>query len=353
MPLTTRPLTLDGAYGEGGASLVRTALVMSALTQTPVTVQNVRGAMRQGGLAAEDLTLLSALGSCCDAEVSGTEFRSREFSFVPQGRPHALKEPISHSNVPESDPSVAAMVVLNALLPVLCQTKAYSTVVAEGETYGHRILTYDYYEQVALSAYRAMGVHAYPHLIVAGYGKGARGTVELDVEPSVPHGIDWAERGPFEGAFARIALSEVSEGIGERGVAHFERLARGAGIELHLEYEVVPSVNPGVFVTVWGQFATARGGATAKGERGIRVESVVQSAFGAFLEWYSSGSTVDEFLADQVLVALAFAEGDSALRLHRVTQRLQTMVWVIKQFLPIHITLRGGLGEPGELTVRR
>ncbi|KXK18155.1 MAG: RNA 3'-terminal phosphate cyclase [Armatimonadetes bacterium OLB18] len=353
MPLTTRPLTLDGAYGEGGASLVRTALVMSALTQTPVTVQNVRGAMRQGGLAAEDLTLLSALGSCCDAEVSGAEFRSREFSFVPQGRPHALKEPISHSNVPESDPSVAAMVVLNALLPVLCQTKAYSTVVAEGETYGHRILTYDYYEQVALSAYRAMGVHAYPHLIVAGYGKGpaARSnstssrafltaSIGRNVAPSKArlHGSPSprCRRGSESAAWLTLRGS-----LGAR-----------ESNSMWSTRSCLRSIRA-CSVTVWGQFATARGGATAKGERGIRVESVVQSAFGAFLEWYSSGSTVDEFLADQVLVALAFAEGDSALRLHRVTQRLQTMVWVIKQFLPIHITLRGGLGEPGELTVRR
>ena len=37
------PLVLDGAKGDGGGALVRTALAMSAITQQAVRIENVRG----------------------------------------------------------------------------------------------------------------------------------------------------------------------------------------------------------------------------------------------------------------------------------------------------------------------
>ena len=35
-------LTIDGSHGEGGGQILRTAVALSVLTQTPVEIKNIR-----------------------------------------------------------------------------------------------------------------------------------------------------------------------------------------------------------------------------------------------------------------------------------------------------------------------
>lgn len=42
MTLRRRPILIDGAHGEGGGQILRTALALSALTGRPLTVEDVR-----------------------------------------------------------------------------------------------------------------------------------------------------------------------------------------------------------------------------------------------------------------------------------------------------------------------
>ncbi|MCE9559250.1 MAG: hypothetical protein K8R88_09885 [Armatimonadetes bacterium] len=83
------------------------------------------------------------------------------------------------------------------------------------------------------------------------------------------------------------------------------------------------------------------------------MESIMNSAFENLLPWLKSEATVDPFLADQLLIPAAFAEEPSIFTTSNVTARLQTMAWVIKEFLPIHITILGREGEPGTIKVSR
>lgn len=106
-------------------------------------------------------------------------------------------------------------------------------------------------------------------------------------------------------------------------------------------------------MTIWGEFETGLGCGTGMGARGVRIETVAEQAFDQFLTWFKSDATVDPYLADQMLLPAALAEAPSTLITSKVTQRLITMAWVIKQFLPIHITIHGRDGEPGVIAVTR
>jgi RNA 3'-terminal phosphate cyclase len=89
------------------------------------------------------------------------------------------------------------------------------------------------------------------------------------------------------------------------------------------------------------------------GARGIRVEALAQTAFTQLIDWMSSDATVDPFLCDQILLAAVLAEGETIFKVSRLTQRFLTTAWVVKQFTPIHITIRGNEDGPGRVTVRR
>jgi len=136
-------------------------------------------------------------------------------------------------------------------------------------------------------------------------------------------------------------------------MAHLTNLGINSKIAFDGEIIGVNGRKPGLSVTVWAEYERGMGGASALGAKGIRAEAVAQAAFEDLLEWIRSDASVDPFLADQIIPAAILAEGESTFKVSRITRRLQTIIWVIKQFIPIHITVKGAEGEPGEIRIRR
>jgi RNA 3'-terminal phosphate cyclase (ATP) len=351
MPGLSAPIPLDGAHMEGGGALVRTALTMASLTQQPVRIFNVRGNAATPGLTSEDLAIQRALALACGAETSG-ELGGHDLLFVPTRRPAGLSE---RFDAPESptDRHANSPTVLMSVLPVLARSGVYSKVTAAGETHGNHVLSYDYFANVTLGALRRFGLYAFPELAMAGFGRGSSGEVRLEIEPSALSGVDWPTRGAMIACHATVALGDLSAAIGARGVSHLERLAHHAGLPLTVEISEVRTRTPGAYVTIWAEFERGFGGAGSMGRRGLRIEAVAQAAFDSFREWLAGETTIDSYLSDQILPTAAMAEGESLVRIARITQRFQTVAWVIKQFLPIRITVRGAEGEEGLVTIRR
>lgn len=346
------PILIDGAHGEGGSALFRTALAMAAITQQPVRVDSVRGGTKLQGLTLEDLTVVRAIGQSCGAEISGAQLGSTTLSFWPSHRPKGLKVDLDASDS-EGRGFANALVILNALIPVLVGTGVYSSLTVFGETFGLGSLGYDSFANVTLRAYRSLGVYGFPELRHAGWGRLGKGEVFLDLEPSRPMGFAAPERGELRLLRAVVTTSELSSHVGTRAISHLQRLATHAGSAIDVVVNDVPADDPGAFVTVWGEYAYGAGGGAAMGQKGVRIESVAQQAFQQWMDYHMSTATFDAFVADQILVGCALAEGETEFSVMKLTDRFTTMVWVIKQFLPIHLTVKGAAGTPGIVKIRR
>ncbi len=353
MRIQFEPLVINGSHGEGGGALLRTALTMSALTQHAVRVHNVRGAMRKAGLNSEDLTVLAALAASCQAEVDGDELESSEFTFAPTRPARALEQRFDVAAHEKGTVPGSAPVIVESLLPVLARAGAYSRISVLGETHGQNTLGYDAFERVSLPVHREQGLYAFVDLAWAGFGFGSRGELSAEVEPSVLEPVDWPERGSLVGCRAVVSYADVSEDIAERGARRIRQLFSEKGQAVDVEQVPVRARVPGVSVTLWAEFERGWGSGTALGQRGLRVELVVDNAWRSFQEWYDSPATVDAHLADQMLPLAVLAEGRTVYTTPRVTRRLVTMSWVIKQFLPVHITIKGEEGYSGTVTVER
>lgn len=353
MASTGTLIQLDGSHGEGGGALVRTALAMAALTQQAVKIDHVRAGTNHPGVDVEDLTLIKALAKSCGAETIGSELGSNSVSFLPTKRCSGLKNGL------DLDPKLLASrvpnanVLLNALLPVLARAGAYSHISLGGETYGSHSLCYDYFANVTLGAQRRLGLYAFPEQITAGFGREGGGEVTLEVEPSHLQAVNWSKRGEMVAARAVVSVGELPMTIAHRGLAHLTNLGINAKLPFEIDIIGVDSRKPGVCVTAWVEYENGIGGATAMGAKGVRIEAVAQAAFEDTFEWVRSGTSVDPYLADQILPTAIFAEGETTFTVSRLTKRFLTIVWVIKQFLPIHVTVKGTEGEAGEISIRR
>jgi RNA 3'-terminal phosphate cyclase (ATP) len=352
MASATALIVIDGAQGEGGGALLRTALAMSALTQQALRVDNVRGATRYPALDAEDVTLIRALARSCDAETTGAEVGSSSISFMPTRRPKNLNGQLEIVRA-DAGRGPNALIVLNSLLPVLARTGAYSSLRLEGETYGFNSLSFDYFSNVTLQALRKAGLYSIADLLGPGFGRDSQGEVSLDIEPSALHGLEWTDRGSLRSVHGVVATCGLSKSLGDRASAYLKNLGMNSGLQVEVEHLELEGRSTGAFVTVWARYERGFGGGTAMGSRGIRAETLAQSAFEQAFEWMSGNSTLDSFLADQLLLPLALAESPSVFSVPKLTQRLLTSIWVVKQFTPIHITVRGLENGPGTITIQR
>lgn len=323
---------------------------MAALTERPIRIDNVRGGTSFPGLDSEDLLLIQALTASCSAETTGVDRASNSFSFLPTRRAAGLNMELAPI---EGMRGANANVILNALVPVLAKTGVYSRVTAVGETYGHRSLSFDYFENVTLPALRKLGIYAFPELERAGFGRESKGVVAIEVEPSVVEGFVWEDRGKLLACQGLIVTSHLPKDIADRGAAHLKKLAETAGVEIDVEHEDVRSDRPGAHLTLWSVYERGLGGAAVMGTKGVRIETLAQASFEELLVWLKSSGTVDPFLADQILLPAAFAEKGCSFTISRLTERFMTSVWVIKQFLPIHITVKGSIDGPGSVVIKR
>lgn len=343
-------VAIDGSYGEGGGSIVRTALAMSALTQQSVKISSIRAGTPYPGLDVEDLVIATALAQSCQAESTGLEIGSDTLVFHPTARPRSLTGVLE---MPKTTRLPNAMIVLASLLPVLSRSGGYSSITCAGETYGSNALTFDYFAHVGLYACRKLGIYAFPELKMAGFGRESGGEVSIDIEPSAINGINWSQRGRLVSCQATVVTAELPNMVGQRGVAHLELMGRGANVPIEAEAVRVTAQRPGAFVTVWAHYENGTAGTTAIGQKGVRMEALAQNAFDNLMTWMSNDATVDPFLADLILIPAVLAEGETSFKTSRLTQRFLTSVWVVKQFVPIHITVRGKEDTPGTVSIRR
>ncbi len=352
MPPTSALIVIDGGHGEGGGALLRTALSMAAITQQPLRITNIRGNTRFQGIDAEDLTIIKALATSCAAEMVGAELGSKSLSFLPTRKATNLNGPLDSVRT-DNNRGPNSLVVLTTLLPVLARTGAFSSVSVAGETYGHNALGFEAFSKLTLHVLRRMGIYAYPQLNTAGFGRESSGEVSLDVEPSVIRGLQWTDRGSFKGLYATITSAGIPGNVAARAETHLHLLANNNGQKIEVERIPVESNQANIYINVWAEYENGIGGGASIGARGLRVESLAQSAYEETVDWMTGDATLDPFLPDQILLPVVLSDEPSSFKISRLTSRFLTTVWVIKQFLPIHITVRGSEGNPGSVTVQR
>ena len=93
-------------------------------------------------------------------------------------------------------------------------------------------------------------------------------------------------------------------------------------------------------------------GFSAVGERGKPSEQVAEEACLDFLAFAShTEAAVDMHLADQLLMPMALAVGESTFTTCRVTSHLLTNAHVIRQFVDARIEIEAEEAAPGRIRV--
>lgn len=338
-------IEIDGAMGEGGGQVLRSALSLSILTGQSFHLVNIRANRSRPGLQPQHLKAVEAAAAVCGGQVRGAAVNSQQIFFAP-GEVHTGRYRFDIGT------AGAATLVLQTIFLPLARGKDSSNITITGGTHVPFSPCYDYLERQWLPVIQSLGFWARLAMPQAGFYPRGGGEIQAQLRPVeniAP--LQAMERGKLLRIRGISSVANLEEGIARRQKLQALRRLEPICLDSKIEMTQMSSPGKGTLLLIQAQFEHAQSCHFALGALGKRAEQVADEAVAGLEEFLRSDGAVDEHLADQLLLPLAFADGESRYRTSRITRHLLTNAEVIRLFMPTRIIMEGSEGEPGTVII--
>lgn len=323
-------IELDGAAGEGGGQILRTALTLSMMTGQPFRIRNIRANRAKPGLMRQHLVAVQAVAKICGADIGPVEVGARTLEFTPgkvKGGEYAFAIGTAGS----------CTLVLQTILPALLFAEEASVVTICGGTHNPMAPPVQFLQRAYGRLLAEMGADVAIELKRFGFYPAGGGEVLARIQPCAKlKQLSLTTRGERIAAYAESFIAGVPLNVARR---ELECVATGMGWgEDQLLVRGLPQdQGPGnaLLITLEQQHVTEV--FCAFGEKSVRSETVARQAIQQVRSYLRSDAAVGEYLADQLLLPMALA-GGGEFTLSHVSAHAQTNAAVIAKFLPMTIT---------------
>jgi RNA 3'-phosphate cyclase len=320
---------IDGSFGEGGGQILRTATALAAVLKAPCHVFNIRKGRPKPGLQTQHLLGLKALNEICNGKLEGDFLNSTEIKFFPGE--------IKKEKITVKIPTAGSITLcLQTLLPVALFAKNPIKISFKGGgTDVPFSPTIDHFRYVFLKILEKMGAKVEINVIRRGFYPAGGGEAEVKVYPSKLKPLNLTERGNFQGI---LAISVASESLKERKVAERQlseprRVVKALKLKIEEKIEYAKTESPGSYLVLTVRYENTILGSDNLGKLGVPAEKIGKECMEKLLEEERSGTCLDRFLTDQILIYMALAEGKSQVKISKLTLHAQTNIKIIEQFL--------------------
>jgi RNA 3'-phosphate cyclase len=336
---------IDGSQGEGGGQVLRSSLTLSLLTGVETQIEDIRARRSKPGLRAQHLKAVEAAAAVGRAETEGGEFGSTRLTF----RPGKIQPGRYQFDIGTAGST--ALVLQTIFLP-LARSGDRSTVAITGGTHVRWSPSYHYLELHWLNFIRRLGCEAELDMHLAGFYPEGGGRMTAAITPcSQIKGLEVTERGALKQIRGISAISNLPRHIAER---QREQVIRRLGDRHYLtDIRLVDMSSrfKGTMLLLLAEFEGSQACYFSLGEIGKPAERVADEAVDQLEQFLYSDGAIDQYLADQLLLPLAFASGPSQLRTSKITRHLVTNADIIRSFVPVRIGIEGDLGDAGIISI--
>ncbi len=323
---------IDGSQKSGSGTIVRFALGLATLLGEELHLINIRAKREKPGLRPQHLKSIQALQQICQGSLSGGEIGSSEIRFKPGGE--------VKGGYYEWDIGTAGSTTLLAmtLLPAACfSTGAMSFRISGGLFQDFAPSAY-HMQSVFFSVLNKMGINAKLSIIRPGYVPRGGGVIEVTVEPVTGKikPISLLSQGDVVGIEGVALSSHLKERrVSERMVEKCNQVLKSDGYRAQIEviYDTL-ALQRGAALTIYAK--TSSGGiigADRAGEPRRTSEDIARYVARNLVEELAAGATVDRYLADQLIFYAALADGVSEYRIPRLTEHVETNLWLVETML--------------------
>ncbi|QER41693.1 RNA 3'-phosphate cyclase [Thermodesulfobacterium sp. TA1] len=343
-------LFIDGAYGEGGGQVLRTALSLSVITGKPFKIFNLRANRPKPGLQPQHLACVKATAHLAEAEVKGDILGSQELTFIPKKLP---ERSCYRFNIGTAG---STLLLFQTVLYPLSLSKG-GEVLIEGGTHVPFSPCYHYIKEVFLPTVKLLGLEGDLSLESYGFYPAGGGRIKAVVKPWERFSLPKLPESFIPGEISVYSI------VSERLPFHIvERQLNGALTELEgfekvsVYKERVKAKSDGTFVFLGAtdQEKILHAGFTELGKKGYPAEEVGKKVGKEWKNFLSTKAQFEEHLADQVLIplSLVFLKVQPSeffeFSVAKITKHLLTQAWLIPKFFPeLKIIVEGKEGEKG------
>ena len=321
-------ITIDGSHGEGGGQILRTAVCLSVITQTPVKIINIRANRPNPGIKLQHYTALLLLKRLCQARTEGLEIGSTTFSFYP-------REIKSGRYTVDVGTAGSITLICQSILPCVLRISEPIEVIVRGGTDVRWSPSWDYLCSVFLSALQRCGVNVDATLIQRGYYPKGGGEIFLRFSPCEGfQNICFDTPASYEHVKGIVHIGNLPLHVSTRMRHQAVRSLLTKNLQSEISVDMRSTLSSGAGITLWSQKGGGVIGCCELGEKGVSAETVALNAVARLIKDIRCKATVDEHLLDQLLFYLVLAKGRSYCLVRSISSHAETTMWLLGQFFP-------------------
>lgn len=323
-------IEIDGAEGEGGGQVLRTALALSLATGQPFRIHNIRAGRSKPGLMRQHVTAIEAAcaigGQTCDGLAVGAS--SLEFQPGPV-RAGEYRFAVGTAG--------SVGLVLQAILPPLLLADGPSRLVLDGGTHNPHAPPFDFLDRCLFPLLGRMGARVTARLLRHGFYPAGGGRIEVKIVPAPLVPVELSDRGSLLETKACALISALPGEIAAREIAS-ARAVLDWPEDCFTIRPLPEGCGPGNIVLVEARFAHTTEIVSGFGQWGVPAEQVGGKAATRMAGYLASGAFAGPYLADQLLVPMAMAGGGSFTTV-KPSSHTRTAIAVIRRFLDREVRL--------------
>jgi RNA 3'-terminal phosphate cyclase (ATP) len=353
------PILIDGSLGEGSGQLLRTALALSCVSGRPFAITRLRAGREPPGLRVEQLAVVRAAASLCDALLEGDAVGSQRLGFAPRSRVIA-----GDRSFDLGDAGSVTLLLQTVCWP-LALAGASSTLTLLGGTHLAGGPSFHELALVWAPAMARLGFGFELGLQAAGFAPEGGGACTVRIEPAhaMPP-LDLRQRGLLQSVLLLALVGVVPWADAVAVAAHAERGLKALGVPSESERIAMPvHGSRGRQTLLVASFERIRSGHAAIRAGARAGEGAAGEAVASLQAHLERGGAVDPHLADQLLLPAALLAARlvppvagivpvTRFTASSLTRHLEGTAAVIRRFLDVEVSLVGHLGEEVEVRVQ-
>ena len=339
-------IEIDASFGEGGGQILRSALALSVITGHAMRLSHIRANRPQPGLRPQHLKAIEAAALISDAKVEGATPGSQNLSFEPMCL-------MSGKYAFDIGTAGSVSLLLQTVYLPLNFADGPSHLTLSGGTHVPWSPCFHYLQWQWLPYLNAAGYHLACTLERVGFYPPGGGLLQANIVPSRHFSpLRLSERGRLLRIRGLSGVGRLDRSIAERQRKQADARLHELGVPVEIEVTEVTSASPGTFIVLQAEFEGGRCCAFALGARHKRAEKVADEAVDELRADIHSGGAIDAWLADQLLLPLAFVPEKSELSVCSISPHLRTNAELLSHFLPVHVEIEGETHHPGTVSLK-
>ena len=308
-------IEIDGSFGEGGGQIVRTAVTLSCILNKPIKIKNIRKGRPNPGLKPQHMAALKILEKICDVSLDNVKVGSTDLQFFPQ----KMKSLILTEDVGTAG-SIA--LIIQVLVPAVAACKKNLKITIKGGTNVLWSPTIDYTQVILKELYSRMGIEFSINLIKRGYFPKGGGVVELEIFPSnTIDSINLVSR-KTKNVKLFCSFSKLPLDLIKNEIKNITKNLIENKFKVESEIKEEPALDSGSSLLI----------SSIDNDSIIGVDSIFDKKMKKFVlnldEFLQNKFSVDENLADMIVVPASLANGMTIFQVKEISKHLETNLFV-------------------------